>query len=69
MTAQERENYRIACILYESMMSKSSAMVCEKYNISLDKLMRYEEKYSTMWVIKMYQEAKDMGFLDDYIIG
>lgn len=67
MTSQERKKYRIACILYESMMSKSSAMVCEKYNISLDKIIRYEEKYSTMWVLKTYQEAKDMGFLDDYI--
>lgn len=68
MTAQERKKYRIACILYESMHSKSSAMVCDKYNISLDKLMRYEERYSTMWVLKMYQKAIDMGFLDDYII-
>lgn len=68
MTSQERKKYRIAYILYESMMSKSSAIVCEKYDISLDKLMRYEERYSTMWVLKMYQEAIDMGFLDDYII-
>lgn len=68
MTNQERKKYRIACILYDSMTSKSSAMVCEKYKISLDKLTRYEEKYSTMWVLKMYQEAKDNSFLDDYII-
>ena len=45
MTSQERKRYRIACILYESMHSKSSAMVCDKYNISLDKLMRYVESH------------------------
>ena len=67
MTSQERKKYRIACILYESMMSTSSAMVCEKYNISLDTLMRYEERYSTTWVLKTYQETKDRSFLDDYI--
>lgn len=68
MTAQERKKYRIACILYESMHSKSSAMVCDKYNISLDKLMKYEERYSTMWVLKTYQECIDMGFMEDYTI-
>lgn len=65
MTVQERKRYRIACILYESMRSKSSAMVCDKYKISLDKLMRYEERYSTMWVLKTYQEAKEIGFIED----
>ena len=43
-------------------------MVCDKYNISLDKLMRYEERYSTMWVLRAYQEAIDMGFIEDYTI-
>lgn len=68
MTANERKEYRIACMLYDSMCGESSAMVCKKHGVSRYYLKKREEEYSTSWVLRKYQEAIDMGFIEDYII-
>jgi hypothetical protein len=68
MTNSERIKYRIACILYDSMNCKSSAMVCEKYGISLVKLYDYEKRYSTTWVLNTISEMRDKGLSEEYIL-
>lgn len=69
MTANERKEYRIACMLYDSMCGESSAMVCKKHGVSRYYLKKCEEEYSTSWVLRKYQEAIDMGFVEDYNIS
>lgn len=68
MTANERKEYRIACMLYDSMYGGSIAMVCKKHGVSRYYLKKCVEEYSTSWVLKKYKEAIDMGFIEDYII-
>ena len=49
MTANERKEYRIACMLYDSMCGESSAIVCKKHGVSRYYLKKCEEEYSTSW--------------------